>query len=58
MIPKIKIEKMKETLAQKPWVQILQFATRDTNVKDNGLRVPLPPKKKKKKKALKKGKKK
>lgn len=55
MIPKIKLAKMKETLGQKPWVQVLQFGTRSTNAKDNGLRVPLPPKKKQK---VKKGKKK
>ena len=55
MIPGIKLETIKETLEQKPNLKVLQFAQKNVDTRDNGLRVPLPPKKKKKK--AKKGKK-
>ena len=47
----------KEVLEEKPWIEIVQFNIKVTSPKDNGLRVPLPPKQKKKAKG-KKGKKK
>ena len=43
MIPKIKLETIIETIEQKPNLQILQFGTKYSDVRDNGLRVPLPP---------------
>jgi len=58
MIPKIKVAKMKDTLESKPGLEVIQFAMRNVDLKDNGLRVPLPRKSKKKKKKKKKGKKK
>jgi len=58
MIPAIKLETIKETIESKPSLQILQFAMKAVDPRDNGLRVPLPKKKKKKKaKKSKKGKK-
>jgi len=58
MIPKIKLDTIKETIEQKPGLQIIQFAVKNVSLADNGLRVPLPPKeKKKKKKKVKKAKK-
>ena len=49
-IPKIKLSTIKETLASKPNLQVFQFGLRNVSMRDNGLRVPLPPKPKKKKK--------
>lgn len=58
MIPKIKLESIKETVEQRPELEILQFAVKNVSLADNGLRVPLPPvEKKKKKRKVKKAKK-
>eukprot|EP00826_Nyctotherus_ovalis_P041585 TRINITY_DN4215_c0_g2_i3.p2 TRINITY_DN4215_c0_g2~~TRINITY_DN4215_c0_g2_i3.p2 ORF type:complete len:135 (-),score=44.20 TRINITY_DN4215_c0_g2_i3:443-847(-) len=45
-IPKIKLESLKECLEEKPWVRVVQFSSKMASEKDNGLRIPLPPKKK------------
>eukprot|EP00826_Nyctotherus_ovalis_P010640 TRINITY_DN12795_c0_g3_i1.p2 TRINITY_DN12795_c0_g3~~TRINITY_DN12795_c0_g3_i1.p2 ORF type:complete len:201 (+),score=55.04 TRINITY_DN12795_c0_g3_i1:48-605(+) len=58
MIPKIKLESIKETIEQRSGLEILQFAVKNVSLADNGLRVSLPPvEKKKKKKKVKKAKK-
>lgn len=42
MIPKLNLKPIKDVLEQKPWLQVLQFAAKLADVRDNGLRVPLP----------------
>jgi hypothetical protein len=44
MIPKIKLNDLNEALEEKPWVQVIQLANKLVSDKDNGLRIPLPPK--------------
>ena len=57
MIPKLNLNSLKDILEQKPWLKVIQFAIKSVNIKDNGLRIPLPPKSDKKIKRKTKGKK-